>query len=404
MELGVESSPAGSRPPAVNTHVHLPPNFSAFANLGQAVEAARHQGLLALGISNFYDQRVYAEFGRLARANGLTPLFGLEFITLASDLAAAGIRVNDPANPGRMYFCGKGIDPARPLSDRAQATAEQIRRGNDQRAERMVERLSDHLSGAGLDCAWSAQTIAAQVAERAQVPLEWVSLQERHIALALQQALSELDRPRRAAVLERAYGGPSQVDLDDPVALQGELRARLMKASTPGFVAEVPLDFEAAFDYVLDRGGIPCYPTLADGVDPVCPFEASPERLAQALVDRGVWAAELIPLRNRRAVVDRYVEAFQAAGLIVMAGTEHNTADRVPLDPFCLDGPVSAQSRQAFYEATCLVAAHAARTSQGQPGYVDGQGRLIARGSERSRLVEQGRAILEAQEEPCPTR
>ncbi|MDR1077860.1 MAG: hypothetical protein LBL55_04245 [Propionibacteriaceae bacterium] len=404
MELDAEPNPASRRPPAVNTHVHLPPNFSAFANLAEVIDQAGREGLRALGISNFYDQRVYAEFGRQARQGGLTPLFGLEFITLAADLEQAGIRVNDPANPGRMYFCGKGIDPARPLSERAQATAQAIRRGNDLRASQMVERLVQHLAEAGLDCALTAETIAAQVAARAELPLEWVSLQERHIALALQQALAELSQSRRATVLERAYGGPSQVDLDDPVALQGELRSRLMKVGKPGFVAEVPLAFDAAYDYVLDRGGIPCYPTLADGTDPVCPFEASPSRLAQALVDRGVWAAELIPLRNHAAVVDRYVEAFQAAGLIVMAGTEHNTAQRVSLDPFCLDGPVSAPARQAFYEATCLVAAHADRTSRGLPGYVDGDGQLIARGLERTRLVAQGRAIIEAQEESCPTR
>ena len=77
--------------------------------------------------------------------------------------------------------------------------------------------------------------------------------------------------------------------------------------------------------------GIPTYPTLADGVDPVCPFEASPEGLAAELLARGIHAAELIPVRNTSACVDAYVTAFADAGIIVMAGTEHNTADRIPL-------------------------------------------------------------------------
>ena len=383
-----------SRPPVVNTHVHVPPNFSAFASTAEVVEAASAQGVRAMGISNFYDQQVYDRFAGLARDAGIVPLFGLEFITLDPVLEAASIKINDPANPGRMYLCGKGINPTKPKSDEALATATTIRRGNDDRASAMLDQIREHLASAGLPTTLAAESVAATVADRAGVPVEWVSLQERHIARAVQEAFSALPAAERAALLAAAYGSPSAVDADNPAALQGEIRARLLKSGTAGFVPEVPLRFDEAYRYVLAMDGIPCYPTLADGVTPTCPFEDPATDLAATLVARGIHAAELIPIHNTTAVVDTYVTAFTDAGLIVMAGTEHNTPDRIPLDPFCVDGPVSDASRQAFWEGTCVVAAHQHLTSMGEPGFVDASGVLVGDDAHRARLIELGAQII----------
>lgn len=382
------------RVPIVNTHVHMPPNFSAFGTLADVIDAATQEGVKALGISNFYDQQVYADFAALAQSSGIVPLFGLEFITLVPELAAAGVRVNDPANPGRMYLCGKGIDPFRERSAVAAATAVAIRTGNDARAAQMIDQLTAHFAKAGMDTGLTAQTISWRVAQRGGVPTSYVSLQERHVAQAYQEALSALPHAERAEVLERAYGTPSKVDIDDPGALQAEIRSRLIKAGTPGFVAEVPLGFDEARRYVLEMGGIPTYPTLADGVSPVCPFEADPDALAAELLARGIHAAELIPARNASAVVDAYVAAFTSAGIIVMAGTEHNTADRIPLEVAAKDGPVSDTARQEFWRATCIVAAHAARIGRGEDGYVDADGVLVGDPSHRDSLAAEGAAII----------
>lgn len=382
--------------PIVNTHVHVPPNFSAFTTPEDVVETARTEGVRAIGISNFYDQSVYGRFAELCGTAGIVPLYGLEFITLVPDLEAAGIRVNDPANPGRMYVCGKGIDPFRAKSGGAAATAAEIRGGNDARACEMVQRLDAHLQAAGLPTRLTAGGIAADVAARAGVPVGFVSLQERHIARAVEEAVSAMPREGRAAVLERAYGGPAKASLDDPVGMQGEIRSRLLKTGTPGFAPEVPLSFEGAYAYVLAMGGIPCYPTLADGVSPVCPFEDPAAELAAALVARGIHLAELIPIRNTSAVVDAYVAAFRDAGIEVVAGTEHNTADRIPFDPACTDGPLSETARAAFWRGTCLVAAHQARVAAGLPGYVDHTGR---RAADVDELVAEGAAIISGAKE-----
>jgi len=163
--------------PVVNTHVHFPPNFSAFATVADAVGAAAAEGARAVGISNFFDQQVYAAFEEQATGAGIVPLYGLEFITLVEELAAAGVRVNDPANPGRMYLCGKGIAPFKDKSAEAVRIAAAIRTGNDDRAQTMVARLAAWFADCGLDTGLTAERIAQEVAFAAGVPVRWVSLQ-----------------------------------------------------------------------------------------------------------------------------------------------------------------------------------------------------------------------------------
>jgi len=380
--------------PVVNTHVHVPPNFSAFATPTEVIAAASCEGVRALGVSNFFDTRVYARIRDLAGEAGILALYGVEFITVVPDLAERGIRINDPANPGRMYLTGKGVDPFRPRSAANRATAAKIRQGNDQRAALMVSRLAGHFGRAGFETGLDATAIAAVVASRAGVPVAWVSLQERHIAQAFQEALWQLRSAERQRILQRVYDQPSSVAETDATGLQAELRARLLKAGTPGFAPEVPLSFEEAYAYILGLGGIPCYPVLADGCDPVCPFESSPEHLADELSSRGIYAAELIPVRNHLGVVDEFVRTLHEAGLIVMGGTEHNTLDRIPLDPAALDAPLGDSIRQIFAEAASVVAAHAQRVGQGRPGYVADDGTRRGGGRRFAQLVKEGTALI----------
>ncbi|MDR0488921.1 MAG: hypothetical protein LBG99_05930 [Propionibacteriaceae bacterium] len=385
--------------PIVNTHVHVPPNFSAFTTARQVVEAAQAEGVSILGLSNFFDQQVYSQMGQMITEAGILPLFGLEFITVVPDLEAQGIRINDPANPGRMYLTGKGIDPCRTPTTGAAQIAAEIRRGNDDRAEKMVARVAEHFFNTGFDTGLDAETIIAQVATRSEVPTTWVSLQERHIAQAFQEAVFGFTGEKRTHVLTQAYGCPPH-EREDPVAVQAEIRSRLLKSGTPGFVPEAGLSFEDAYTYILDMGGIPCYPILADGSDPICPFEASPSKLVDQILDRGIYAAELIPIRNHSALVDEYVHVLRSAGLIVMAGTEHNTLDRIPIDPSCVDGPMSITARQGFFEGTCVVAAHADLISRNQPGYVDSSG---ARVGEVSTLAGHGKTMVQVLSYPGRT-
>src|ERR1051326_3325450 len=71
-----------SSPPPANAHIHLPPNFSAFDSVDQAVRLAAEERIGVLGISNYYDYSVYGEFVDLAGKAGVFPLFGLEIIAM----------------------------------------------------------------------------------------------------------------------------------------------------------------------------------------------------------------------------------------------------------------------------------------------------------------------------------
>jgi hypothetical protein len=364
----------------LNTHVHLPPNFSAFESAEDAVQAAAAEGVTVLGASNFHHHGIYRRFADAARAAGIVPLFGLEFISVMDDLRDAAVKVNDPANPGRIYLCGKGVDPFAPPTATATRLLEQVRAADADRMAAMVPRVRACFADAGLDVPLTAESISAEVAERAGVPASWVVLQERHLAMAFQEAVFRAVAPSgRAVLLARAFGGPSGVPVDDAAAVQGEIRSRLMKAGRPAFVPEAAVSFDDAYRLILELDGIPCYPTLADGTSPVCPWEEPPDALARRLRERGIHAAELIPNRNQPEVVDAYVAAFRAAGIIVMAGTEHNTPTRISLEPRCVDGSLpSPAARAAFREATCVVAAHQHLRASRRPGYVDGAGQLAA--------------------------
>ena len=60
----------------------------------------------------------------------------------------------------------------------------------------------------------------------------------------------------------------------------------------------------------------------------------------------------------------------------MVAGTEHNTLDLVPIEPTCLKGqPVPDDLKEIFWEGACVAAAHQFLVAHGQCGFVDGQGK-----------------------------
>ena len=370
----------GSRSGIVNTHVHLPPNFSAFETPEQAARLAAGQGLAALGTSNYHDFRVYRRFAAGAAEAGGVALFGVEIIALLDEFPGGPVLVNDPTNLNRIYLCGKALtrfDPPIPSAARRMAT---MRAASDERLRRMTSVIAARFAGVGLDGTATLESIAASVATRCGVPLDWVALQERHVAQAFQESLfRDVSPDDRARLLARLFEAGTAVDATDPVAVQEAIRSNLMKAGKPAFVPEAATSFDDAYQLILELGGIPCYPTLADGATPICGFEDPPELLAERLLSRGIYCAELIPVRNRPEVVDRYVAALRRSGIVVLAGTEHNTERMIPLEPLALGrAPLSDMARRAFWEATCVVAAHQEMVGSGRPGYVDGDGRPAA--------------------------
>jgi hypothetical protein len=365
-----------SSAPGVNSHIHLPPNFSAFDTVEQAVSLAADQRIGVLGISNYYDFNVYGDFVDRARTHGIFPLFGLEIISMQALLRDAGIRVNDPGNPGKTYLCGKGISRFDAMSPEAKRLSGVIRQNDSQRMAVMIDRMRSVLSSRGLDCDVDEQAVVDTIARRHGRPRETVYLQERHLSQAFQEALFERVPPaERIRRLPELLGADTKLtNPRDHVGLQNELRSQLMKAGKPAFVEESFLSFSEARRLVLELGGIPSYPVLADGASPVCEFESHLDKLIDELRERDVHAVEWIPVRNKRSVVADYVTKMRVAGLAVTAGTEHNTLDLIPFDPACKDGEVPSSIREVFWEGACVVAAHQFLSLHGECGYVEADG------------------------------
>lgn len=363
--------------PLVNAHIHLPPNFSGFESVEQAVALAAEQQIGVLGVSNYYDYNVYGDFVHRARAEQIFPLFGLEIITMDASLRDAGMKINDPGNPGKIYLCGKGITRFDQMTDEASRLLGIIRRNDSRRMTAMIDRLEQVFTERGLRTSIDEAYVKQMIVRRHGSPSETVFLQERHLCQAFQERLFELvDADQRIAKLNEILQAETKAaDAEDFATMQNDIRAHLMKAGKIAFVEESFVSFEEAGRLILELGGIPSYPTLADGTSPICPFEKSPEILIENIRQRDLHAAELIPIRNRDEVLREYVTAMRAAGLVVTSGTEHNTLDLIPLDPACKGGPVSEDVQEIFWEGACVVAAHQFLTLHGECGYVDSHGK-----------------------------
>jgi len=417
-EIRAEAEHSATAPPLKNnTHIHLPPNFSAFENVAQAVELAARESVKVLGVSNYYDFTVYGDFIAETRRRNVFPLFGLEITAMDDELRRTGVKLNDPGNPGKLYICGKGITrfaPAgtdsqfpngRPLSAacrlgvsvpaEARRLMELIRRNDTARMAEMIRRMEQAFAAHGVATKLDLEAVIARIVARHGCDRATVYPQERHAAQAFQEVLFEQVQPAQrpdklAAILgQRGLTPPAgrrprvagRLEIGclsplDPVKVQNDIRSHLMKAGKPAFVEEKFVNIEEARKLILELGGIPCYPVVADGASPVSPFEESPEKLIGNLTRWGITCVEFITLRNKPEVLARYVLACRAAGLAATAGTEHNTLDLVRLEPACAGGAeVPAETRETLWEGACVVAAHQFLCLHGECGFVDGQGR-----------------------------
>jgi len=352
-----------------NAHIHLPPNFSAFDAVDDALDAAKGEGVRLLGASNYYDYNVYSPFVRGALDRRIYPLLGMEIIAWDDGLARTGVKVNDPGNPGKFYICGKGIVGAAKPRPEAQRTLSRIREGDVRRSAVMIAIIEEALSRNGLATGLTEQTVIQKVVQRHGVNAEWVVLQERHIAMAFQQELFEkYGVEERSEKLKQAFGAALK-DPESPTGIQNELRSRLMKAGKPCYVEERFISVEEALELIRNLGGLPCYPTLADGASPICGYEQTPEQLVANVKAAGIRTAEFIPGRNDPAVLREYAVKMRQNGIVVGAGTEHNTLDRIAVEPKCLGGqPIPDECRAIFWEAACVFAAHQHRALNGKPG------------------------------------
>lgn len=356
-----------------NSHIHLPPNFSAFESVSGAVNLAAQQNVRVLGAGNYYDFSVYNEFAQAARSSGVFPLFGTEIIAFDADLQRQGIRVNDPVNPGKHYICGKGISRFGQPSSKAAGLLSVIRRNDALRMRQMTEKLNRVFSKCGIEMALTDEVVINRVVKRHGCDRRTVTLQERHLAQIFQEVFFEkVPAERRIQKLMEMFGAEPKSDAQDAVGIQNEIRSNLMKAGKACFVEEKFVDLSQAKQLILELGGIPCYPVLADGAKQRCEYETPVEELIGNLNAGRYSMAEFIPVRNQPDVLAEYVKAIRKAGIVVVAGTEHNTLDVLPIAPMCAHGQaIPKQVKGIFREGVCVLAAHAFLSAHGLCGFVD---------------------------------
>ena len=365
------NNPTLNKPIVSNSHIHIPPNFSAFETIGQAVELAASENINVLGTGNYYDFSVYKGFADECLTKNIFPLFSTEIIALEKDLQANNIRINDPGNPGKYYICGKSITKFEEFTPRASELNKRIRENDALRMAEMTAKMAEYFAKCGVDTKLDDQEVIARVVKRHECSRETVTLQERHLAQAFQEVLFELvAAENRAAKLAEIFGIEPKSDINNAVAIQNDIRSYLMKAGKPCFVEESFVTLAEAQEYIEELGGISCYPTLADGSKVPCEYEAPVENLIETLKKSGFPMLEFIPNRNSPEVLEQYVTSVRDAGLVVIAGTEHNTLALDPIEPKCVGGKeIPAKVQDIFHEGICVLAAHQFLCANGEAGF-----------------------------------
>ncbi len=376
----------------VNGHFHTPFSFSAFTEIKQAFAMAQAEGVQVLGVNDFYTTDGYPEFAELAARYKIFPLFNIEFMALQRDLQEAGVRVNDPANPGRTYMSGKGLSYPFKIGAGELALLQQVQHESNMQTSEMVNKLNAFLTELNAGISFTFDELKAKYAKN--------MLRERHIAKALRIAIDEKftsDEEKKAFYLQVFSGKEVKSKLDNVSGLENEIRGNLLKTGGKAFVAEDPkafLSLDEVKKVIISAGGIPCYPVLLDDPNGVCTdFEADTEKLYQMLVDRNIFSIELIPGRNDFNILKKFVQFFRSKNFLVSFGTEHNTPQLDPVKVSCRKGvELDDELNQIGYEGACIIAAHQYMVAKGEEGFLDASG--DAKLKQYDSFVELGQAVI----------
>jgi hypothetical protein len=381
----------GRNAPAVNGHIHSPYSFSAFQDLEQAFRMASQEGVKVLGINDFNTTSGYSLFHDLGVKYKVFPLFNIEFMGLLPREQEEGVRINDPNNPGRIYFSGKGLDYPVSMGQAEAEKLERLREEGHRQVREMIGRLNLHLSQAGSEFQLDFD----------RVKRDYTSgmVRERHIARALRIMIFDrfTSAPERTAFLKTLYGGTEPAATPgDEAAVENEIRSRLLKAGGAAFVEEDPDAFPGLDDIISiirGAGGIPCYPVLLD--DPrgwFTEFEADPEALFRNLTSLNIPCIELIPGRNDIDRLRDFVAFFHERGFVITFGTEHNTPSLEPLTVSARNGvPLDGVLKEINYEGACVIAAHQYLRAKGEEGYPAEPGTMA---DIRNELAGLGREVI----------
>ena len=382
----------GKQPLKVNGHLHSPYSFSAFTDLEQMFEMATNENIKVLGINDFNTTDGYAEFFKLALKYKIFPLFNIEFMGMLADEQANGVRVNDPNNPGRAYFSGKGLRyPAQP-DEKNKRILNSIVNESFCQVEEMISKLNDFLQQIGSDIRIGIDEIREKWAKEL--------VRERHIAKALRIKIFEefsTDKKRKIFLEKLFKNIVPQSLLDDVPALENEIRARLLKKGGVAYAKENEKAFpeiEKVIEIIVNAGGIPCYPVLLDDKNGnYTEYESDPVKLLEKLNEKNVSSIELIPGRNDFNKLKEFVLFFDKNGFVITLGTEHNTPAMEPVTVSCREGKALDRELVSIsYRGASVIAAHQYLHARGREGYIRNDG--TSRTDEKEYFEQLGDAVI----------
>jgi hypothetical protein len=377
----------------VNGHIHSPYSFSAFDNLDTVFAMAKEEQIDVLGINDFYVTDGYESFGTGCFKNNIFPLFNIEFIGLLKEEQKNGIRINDPNNPGRIYFSGKGLDyPYLPGWIIKRQLRKMINESQSQ-IRAMIVKLNGIISPVNPSLTITYEEVKKKFAKDL--------VRERHLAKAVRHlAVENYSTPEeQLRFIEALYGGKlSKTGMSNPAQLENEIRSNLLKAGGAAFVAEDESSFlplRKIIKLITEAGGIPCYPVLLDDPSGKCTdFEADAEKLHLKLSSLGVGCIELIPGRNDHETLKKFIQFFYDEGFVIILGTEHNTPDLIPLKVTARGSvPLDESLKKISWEGACVVAAHQYLRAHGRQGYVLSDGNPSK--DQRNELAKIGHLVIE---------
>ena len=209
----------------VNAHLHTPYSFSAFDSVSQALDMAAEEGVKVVGINDFYSLDGYKEWSEECGRRHLFPLFNIEFISLNVEDQAAGVRVNDPNNPGRTYLSGKGLNYPVTLSGTEARMLADVKAESNAQVGKMCAKLNSWLDSikAGFNLSFP----------QIEKDLTRGSIRERHLAKALRLAIDSRfasDADRLDFYRKLFSGKELKSSLLDAAAVENEIRSKLLKA------------------------------------------------------------------------------------------------------------------------------------------------------------------------------
>ena len=379
----------------VNAHMHTPYSFSAFSNVDDALDRAVAESVKVVGVNDFYTTEAYEEWAAGCEKRKLFPLFGIEFIGLNQEDQQAGLRINDPGNPGRTYISGKGLSNPFRLSEPYASQLAGVRKEANDQVEAMAEKLNQLLKENQIDIDFNFDEIKKELTKG--------SVRERHLAKALRMKIYDFASDNGQEIkllLEKLFGNKKlQSAVENHAAVENEIRGNLLKAGGAAFVAETPeafLPVETVCEIIVAAGGIPTYPFLADDANGnYTDFENDLERVADQLTARGFHSVEFITTRNDVELLEKYASSLYEKGFVVTFGSEHNTPAMEPIELFARNQtPLTAELLQINYHGACVIAAHQHLVAQGLDGYVDEDGQ--ADRSKRTEFISLGDQLIQA--------